>query len=47
MLELDVQRAGSPEGKVDVKWAEKMSWHWVETVAVSHRRKMNPSYKVR
>lgn len=47
MLELDVQRAGGPEGKVDVKWAEKMSWHRVETVAVSHRRKMNLSYKVR
>ena len=31
MLELDVQRPGGPEGKVDVKWAEKTSWHRVET----------------
>lgn len=36
MLELDVQRAGGPEGKVDVKWAEKTSWHRVETRVAPH-----------
>ena len=39
MLEPDVQRAGSPEGKVNVKWAERgeMSWNLGR---VPHRDKL-------